>query len=721
MDFNKFRNEITTMAKDLTPEDRMTINDVFNKTITLVQNLRAVRVDTGSMEDLSNIPTLITNKNEAYIPSTEDLLTFVRDCKVPQDLAAETTMEVARILSGDCASANYFYDVGRDRIATASTVTMSNLYHIADISATALDGKQALESFGQFSDRVTSDSRLAISLTVLRAHRSVIDRVLARSPSEDIVVLIKISAPEVYNLPATYNTNASVRYSPENKQPLVATYRDPSMVDTTPVQIIPQKTNDTGTPSVLYANGIINPGIRCNLFDMTYLQNTYGYDGVNWTDLVSDGGSVQNILLQVTDGTSTEVYTLTTQFFRTANFVTQTNAQDSGDRAANLRFTQNFTNGALMSNGQPSAIFTATFANVNVGLDINFNANLNIKTSWCDGNGSITPSISTTLTTGVPATATTEYDKLQFSILGWTPYVFFNEENIRKTNTGVRLNYKQQEFMIPVGKNFIVDYSLSGQDLNEDVMGVTSNMIGIGNTSRGLNIIKNTLTNVNARLTYEAAQPNYDWYDSVAQSYAAGTLVLPYTYVGELDVSKASVMRESERLSDLHSYITSRLTGLIADAHNKSMYLQNFEPGERARWKVITSGPIAEVLFGIKQYWATLDDNMATAEGADFSMKLPNGTELDIIKTNFLSFSDTMILIPVRTAKPDDVTSFGRILDRGTFIGQYNPVSNAAAWKRIVANSREIVFPTNPMGMIITVQGLQEQLQILIDTPTMVG
>jgi hypothetical protein len=163
--------------------------------------------------------------------------------------------------------------------------------------------------------------------------------------------------------------------------------------------------------------------------------------------------------------------------------------------------------------------------------------------------------------------------------------------------------------------------------------------------------------------------------------------------------------------------VTSRILALIADGHNKSMYVENFEPGERARYKVITSGVIAEVLFGITQYWNTLDDKVAVAQESNYSLKLPNGTQLDIIKSNFETFSNTMIIVPVRDAKPDDVTSFGVVLDRGTFVGQYTPVSNGTANKRIVANSREILFPTNPLGYLITVTGLDTQLALLLDQP----
>lgn len=286
---------------------------------------------------------------------------------------------------------------------------------------------------------------------------------------------------------------------------------------------------------------------------------------------------------------------------------------------------------------------------------------------------------------------------------------------MRKTTAAVRMNWKELEFLIPPGRNYIVDYSLMGQELGADVTATTSEVINLGNSWRSVNIIANTITGVYNRLQVEGQNPVQDYYTSVAADYAAGTLSKPHCITWQIDVSQASVMRESERLADLHNYVTSRLLALLADGHNRSMYTENFEPGERARYKVITSGPICEILFGITNYWNALDDKTAVAEGSSYSLKLPNGTQLDVIKSHFTFFNDKMLVFPVRDAKPDDVTSFATILDRGTFVGQYTPVANGAANKRVVANSREIVFPTNPLGYIIEVAGLDTELAVMTD------
>ena len=713
------KNFLAHIAKNgSSSSDVVTVADIFTKTHNFLaaENLTENNAAPG-MESIGSIPRLIANGAMSLDNLHIDTLdNFIRSCNVPEETRASCAIEVARILSGANSSPITFVDNGR----SGNYIPMNQIYGAESIAMINKHAKQAVESFGEYSDRVTSDSRLSVALTILRAHKSLIDRILSRKAAEDPVVMIKIPSPEVYNLEMSQNPTASIRYSAQ-RQPLIELYRVPDAVNTMPQQVVPLKTNDNSTPAGLIADNVIAAGQKVNLEDLTLNSNTIGYQAVDWTDLISDGGAVDSILIQVTQTPTTgspvvEQFSFPTRYLRQAQFVTQTNVQDSGDRAANIRAKWNLTVGSLKTNGIASTIFS-TFTGVNVLLELTFNANLNIKTSYTDGNGSIANSLQTTLPTGVPSDVNTLFGQLTFQIIGWSPYLFFSEENMRKTSAAVRMNYKELEFMIPVGRNFIVDYSLMGQEVGEDVTNTVSEVMNIGNSARAVNIINNTLIAVNGRLIYEEANPDIDYYSSVAQDFAAGTLSLPHVYIGTLDVSKAAVMRESERLSDLHSYVTSRMLALIADAHNKSMYTENFEPGERACYKVVTSGVVAEVLFGITQYWNSLDDRMPVAENSSYSLKLPNGTQLDIIKSNFEFFENTILVIPVRQAKPDDVTSFGVTLDRGTFVGQYTPVSNGAANKRIVANSREIVFPTNPLGMVITVSGLDTELSLLVDDP----
>ena len=701
-------------------EDFRTVSDIFSLTHQfLSDNTLTTENASPGTESLTSIPKLINTKGGALGNLGVDALeNFIVACKVPVENRASCAVEVARIISGANSDPGVFVDRGR---SNPKQIGMGQIYGGRSIATVNRDASKAVEAFGEYSDRVTSDSRLSLALTVLRAHESLIDRVLPRKAVEDPVVIIKIPSPEVYNLQLSQSPVASTRYAAA-RQPLIELYRNPNAINTAPQRIIPKKVNDTSVPAGLVADNIIVPGQKVNLLDLTLDSNIVGSQASDWTDLVSDGGSVDSVQIQVTltppsPGVPTvETFTFQTRYLQNAQFVTMTNVQDSGDRQANIRTKWNLTAGSLKSNNVASTIF-ATFSDVNVLLELTFNANLNIKNFFVDGNGTIANSLSTTLPGGVPSGVNTTFGELSFAIVGWSPYLFFSEENMRKTSAAVRMNFKEREFLIPVGRNYIVDYSLMGQEIGEEVTNTVSEVINIGNSIRSVDIIDDTLNVVNSRLQYENANPDIDYYNSVAQDFVAGTLSLPHVYVGTFNVNSSLVMRESERLPDMHNFIAYRLLAVIADAHNKSMYTENFEPGERAVYKVVTSGPIAEVLFGITNYWPALDDKEPAAKNASYSMRLANGTRLDIIKSNFEYFANTMLVVPVRQAKPDDVTSFGTILDRGTFVGQYNPVSNGAANRRIVANSREILFPTNPLGFIITVTGISSALGVVTDGP----
>ena len=725
--FESYRSSFLEHTARNSPSDVATVADIFSKVHNFLADnqLTSGNVAAGT-ENLINIPVLITSGAAAYEHlGVDTLYSFIEACKVPEDTKVSCALEVARILSGATSDATAFVNKGRS--PGANRVHLGQVYGPSSIAMLGRDSMKAIESFGEYSDRVTSDSRLAVTVTILRSHKSLIDRVLARKASEDPVHIIKIPSPEVYDLDQSQNPSAKIRTN-ASRQPLITLYRNPTIINTTPQQIVPKKASDNSVPAALIVDNLIASGRNANLQDLTLDSNRIGYQAVDWTDLISDGGAVDAIVIQVTQTPTSgpnvvEQFLFPTRYLRQAQFVTQTNVQDSGDRQASIRAKWNLTVGSLLltnntlnQTNTPSVIF-AGFTGVSVLLDISFNATLNIKTCYVSGGGSVGTSLYSALSS-IPSGVNTTFGQLSFAIIGWSPYLFFSEENMRKTTAAVRLNYKEQEFLIPVGRNFIVDYSLQGQEVGEEVTNTVSEVINIGNSARSVQIISDTMTAVYNRLSYELANPDIDYYASAAQDFAAGTLSLPHIYIGSLDVSTALVMRESERLSDLHSFITSRMLALIADGHNKSMYTENFEPGERARYKVITSGVGAEVLFGITPYWNTLDDRVAqAAEGSSYSLKLPNGTQLDIIKSNFEFFADKMIVIPVRDAKPSDITSFGTILDRGTFIGQYTPVNNGAANKRIVANSREIVFPTNPLGMLITISGLNTELSLLVDGP----
>ena len=65
-----------------------------------------------------------------------------------------------------------------------------------------------------------------------------------------------------------------------------------------------------------------------------------------------------------------------------------------------------------------------------------------------------------------------------------------------------------------------------------------------------------------------------------------------------------------------------------------------------------------------------------------------------------------MARIPYREKDTESVLNFGTNWDYGMYVANYTPQMHNAAWKRIFANSRTMVIPTNPIGLYFDVQGL---------------
>ena len=716
--FAELKKVFNDKAKSGDP-DYILAAEIFNKTNSFL-SVNQLAIYRGSMESFADIPQMNRNGRDDKI-DFDQIDNLLVACKVPASTRVSTAIEVVRILNG--ANENYvpFIDRMEQAANSKNLISMARIYGQQTASMLDTDATKSIESFGEYTDRVAADSRLNIALTIMKTHKSLMDRVLARRPEEDPVVTIKMPAPEYYNLEISQSSPSSVRNATSSRSPLITLYRNPSPVDTTPKQFVPLKANDTGSvPWMMSSGTALVTGVLANIYDLATNSNDVSTQHIDFTDLISDGGCVSSIIVQCTHNNAgtivTELYAINTQYHRDAQYVTMPNVNDSGERGVNINQMQfPLEAGQLMTNGTASSLLTNYTSGNVINLIVNFNSVMNIKTGDIQGNGAVNAALVNNVGGTIPGTLTTDFAMMSFSVVGYSPMLWYSEENLRKTTAAFRVNYKQQQFLIPVGRTCITDYSLTGQEIGEDVLNTTAQGLNLGNDIRGLNIVTNTLTNVSQRLTFEAANPNIDWYHSVAQDYAAGTLSLPYVSTDTLNISQALVMRETEKLSDLHNYVTNRLLGLIADAHNKSLYTLNLEPGEKPVYKIICDTVVKDLLLRITNYYSSLNDKADLGEGADYSFDLPNGARCDVISTTFETMENQMIIIPVRDAKPDDVTSFGTILDRGTYTAQYTPVNNGAANRRIITNSREIVFPTNVLGFVITVTGIDSTLALTID------
>lgn len=674
------------------------VNNVLSRTAEFLTNSNAIagNPSIASLEALNGESVPVLNKSLSVLSDVGvgRVFEYVQSCGVPAVHQKTVALEVLRILNN-----------GIDRTAILAPEPTSKEHMSVESFAgrggammLAHDAKVSMEAFGADIDRLQIDNRLNIVMTVLRSFTSVADKLFPRVVEEGNVVTINIPSPQVYDLASSMNASAAVRYNPANLLPLVYAFRQPDPISTKLKPIVPLSANDTGTVKSLYGSTTsLATGVSSNLFDLAMNAGVYGYNAIDFTDLVAPGGRITNVYVQATHTasgvTTQELFKIPVKSYAQAQFVGNPNNMDSGDVIVSMSASTMVSPASTTAAGANTTMF-ASYATASVQLNLQFNSQLNLKTSQINGAGSVSAVLVPTVsTTPIAGATTTDFGLIAWSVVAYDPELYYDEENMRKTTLAVRLNTIQRQFVIPEGRNIVVDYSLN-QSTSEEVASLATTVTALGNSARCLGIMSSVLTDMHDAIAFEQANPTMASLVNSRMNSIAGTLCIPYVTVNTLDFSDSTiaVLRESERLSELHGRLRQRLLTTLTTVCNQSLYLNNLEAGEKPVFKVLTAQVIADQLFGIIDYHNDLNDRVQAATGVDYSMELPNGYRLDIVKTNFVDYASSIVVVPVREAQPEHVTSFATIRDRGTYVAQYTPINNGAVARRVVNNSREILF-----------------------------
>lgn len=713
--FSNFEQALQNAGKKAgTQVDRAKIALVLGKVKNFLTTTGSV-ANVQALESFKTSPVMNQLSAERDIGS-ERFLKLVEECGVPAERRVAVATECARyfIAAPGSEDALAKFEPGAEHVSAV------DLWGTSAQQMIRHGNQHALEAFGTDIDKLQQDNRISIVLTILRSFNSIIDKVLPRVPEETNVVTMSVKAPEVYDLHRSMDTSSKVRNGADTKTDLVDVYKSPELVNTMPQQIIPLASNDTDDKASIFqeTDGFLQAGVSVNLFDLT-MQNRIGFNAVDYTDLVAEGAQIDTVLVQgaSADGTKTEIFPVYVRFIPQSSFTQMVNGNDSGDASATVQFGTVLAKGALTwkVNGTGPASTLITFDDADLKLDLNFTAVMNLKTGDLTGSGSVSKTpVPTTVGVEVSDDTVAAIKALNFTIVGYSIFAQFDEENMRKTTMAVRVQYLQRQFQIPMGRNFIVDYSLQQPD-DENATQTMNVFMALGNTIRGLTIIESKLNDVADAVAFVKQNPAAAHYIKARNISYAGTLVKPTVIKTGInyDDGKLANMRESERLPDMHARLRALTLAATSQLKADSLYPYSLEPGEKAVWKCITYQTIGDVLFGIKDYHNTLNDVVPPATGVDYSMDLQSGDRLDIIKVVFDSYKGKIIIVPVRENAPEDITSFGSIRDRGTYAAQYTPLNQGGVARRIVANSREIVLPTNPIGVLIDITGLTEQLNAI--------
>ena len=72
--------------------------------------------------------------------------------------------------------------------------------------------------------------------------------------------------------------------------------------------------------------------------------------------------------------------------------------------------------------------------------------------------------------------------------------------------------------------------------------------------------------------------------------------------------------------------------------------------------------------------------------------------------------NDRIIMIPFLASNAGSILNFGTDYDQGTMIGNYTNTSGEAVAQRIFSVTRELLIPTNVIGAILDIVGLDSAL-----------
>ena len=598
----------------------------------------------------------------------------------------------------------------RDGIKGQSTM-LADLHDLlpASLHSEFLTGfTPSMEAFGAETDRVLPDIRVAMTVSLLRFHRGMVDRVFHRRTSPSTVIKYVIPYAEVYDLMKSMDNSGDVRNGREHRVPMRDLYGDPKVVTN---KLRPIKVLAANNANVVLRDGVLKPNCKGNVMDLSRVAGQIGNNHTDYTDLIADGVILDRVFVKLTKGSTSEEFEIVTRSFTKARLHMEANTTDSANRSTIFKQFFKFSKSRKTIAGSDSTLLSTLTDNDCIEIELNVVPQINLKFHDVSNTSAVymRPYSSTGATQPAEA-VTTAMTGLTAEIVGYSLDMSFSEENLRKSNVAIRSHYRTIDWEIPVGRNYIVDYAMN-EALPEYVMANVTEAISLGQDHRAINMIVENLMDVYDRGREENKDVNFreDIY-KLGFDYVAGQQVRPTVYLGSIDLSEVDTIRSSDILGDIRQYVELQLINAISLLHQNSYYRTQLNPGEKPVYRVITSSIILENLLNVPHIHNHLQ--AAAEESVDDTIEyrrvLPCGVILECVTTTFDYLRDRIIIIPFRPNDPESVLNYGHNWAYGTFTAHYNPQIANGVNKRIFANAREMPLVTNPCGLYFEVTNISK-------------
>lgn len=709
-----------------------TVGDTYGKVVDFLNehNLFSTQQFTRDLvngtEDLRR-SSYNTNELADLLPSLEGLCTT---CGIGAKQLAATVTALANSVRRYSQSPNgvriEHWANNRNQLNTTTLygaetmMPRSALAHMAFGNDIVVAGAEA---FGANIDQVLPDLRMAMTITLLKANKGLMSRIMHTRTAVSTVIRYVINYDEFYNLTAAGDVSGDVRNSYAHKIPMLDLLRDPSPIRMELKELVPLKANDT--KSQLVADGIIKFNQVVNLFDLAVAPTEQ--EGINYSDLVSEGVYLKEVVIAlsktVNGSTVKEEFAIPVDSVSTSRLMMMANSADSGDRGTNMKYRTRLMPTMVTTAGAANTLLKDVADPDMVIVDMFISNLISLKTSVTRASGDVSISAGS-MTAGVDPSAAvnTILQGMTVELVGYRLDARHSEENLRRTDSAFRSNVATRDYEIGTTPNTIVDYSFQ-QVPPEHVLNTAQEAQMLGLDFRNLEMFKRTLAHVHDRIIREAKDEkcriNYGG-NRINNDYVSGWRVNPYVHIGTVDVAETKSVRHSDILSDLRQYFEAYLNMLHSEINRFSLFTAQCESTCAPVYKVITTNVILENLLSLPHIHASHIPGGNEGEMVyqkkdpnapiEYVRTLPNGVRLECVSTFFKNMENMLILFPYLPDNPESDLNFGHNWDYGQFVAHYTPNEHTQVVKRVFQNIRQQPVITCPIGAIITVKNLDQVL-----------
>lgn len=657
-------------------------------------------------------------------PNVDAVAMLMDKCEIPEEYRIATMEEIGRTIF-DCVSRNALQNHWMSVTSAPESkhvVGMETIYPASALGDMVIGGSYpGYETFGATMDTVIPDLRMALTVVLVKPHKGVMSRLIARRTLTGAFITYTITRNEHYNLQDSQNVDSAVRNGYEHRHNLVELYRNPDPTDMTLTRVVPLKARDVdGT--LLADDGIIKFGVDLNLFDMVTAANNPSRKGFNQTDLISEGVIVDYIHLKVT-GDTEETYRIPVSSLPKARLVhVQTSEQYSGDRETTLLVNIPLHQDAVTAEGKKSEVFAALDSHKEyIMLTVKASVQCDLMTGDVGSMVSYTARVVSSKR-DVPPTEETKtlLEGLTFELVGYELDARYSEENLRQIDRAARSTTYVVSYECPQGKTIIVDFSMQ-QSLPEQVLNVAQEFQSIGIDHRNTQMFLKTMRDVHDSNLMSRNDELFTAHvkgKNINRSYVSGQQVNPEIFIGSIDLDQVVSIRDSDTPGDIRQHVENSLVKILSIVHYRSQYLTQLDGNKIPTYKILTSSTILENCLALPHIHdhfmpnASREDlfkNKDLNSPVEYSRVLMSGVKIDVITSAFYYLENIMMIIPYIEGDPNNVLQFAHNWDMGQFVANYTPVDINQVNRRVFMNTREWPIITCPVGAIVHVQNLENK------------